>query len=186
MYVSEHLKWRILIAQALKSFHLDLKSVVYGKSVDLRQVSVRHDLRHVPELPQQGEVRHLETQTAAVHPDRAETARRHPARVRPPACPQAERLVDADRNRRGSARRRARKRDGAPRPENPRRLTLNRKRNRAARSLATRFSHAAERRGFEPLKPFRGLLAFQAGQFNHSCIFPKGAPKVHNISRFCK
>lgn len=44
----------------------------------------------------------------------------------------------------------------------------------------------AERRGFEPLKPFRGLLAFQAGQFNHSCIFPKGAPKVHNISRFCK
>ena len=95
-------------------------------------------------------------------------------------------IVDADRNRRGSARRRARERDGAPRPENPRRLTLNRKRNRAARSLATRFSHAAERRGFEPLKPFRGLLAFQAGQFNHSCIFPKGAPKVHNISRFCK
>ena len=46
--------------------------------------------------------------------------------------------------------------------------------------------HPAERRGFEPLKPFRGLLAFQAGQFNHSCIFPKGAPKVHNISRFCK
>ena len=44
----------------------------------------------------------------------------------------------------------------------------------------------AERRGFEPLKPFRGLLAFQAGQFNHSCIFPKGAPKVRNISRFCK
>ncbi len=31
----------------------------------------------------------------------------------------------------------------------------------------------AERRGFEPLKPFRGLLAFQAGQFNHSCTFPK-------------
>lgn len=44
----------------------------------------------------------------------------------------------------------------------------------------------AERRGFEPLKPFRGLLAFQAGQFNHSCIFPKDAPKVRNISRFCK
>ena len=129
----------------------------------LRLESVRHDLRHVPELPQQGEVRHLETQTAAVHPDRAETARRHPARVRPPACPQAERLVDADRNRRGSARRRARERDGAPRPENPRRLTLNRKRNRAARSLATRFSHAAERRGFEPLKPIRGLLAANSG-----------------------
>lgn len=35
----------------------------------------------------------------------------------------------------------------------------------------------AERRGFEPLKPFRGLLAFQAGQFNHSCISPKNAPK---------
>ena len=31
----------------------------------------------------------------------------------------------------------------------------------------------AERRGFEPLKPFRGLLAFQAGQFNHSCTFPQ-------------
>ena len=31
----------------------------------------------------------------------------------------------------------------------------------------------AERRGFEPLKPFRGLLAFQAGQFNHSCTFPR-------------
>ena len=33
--------------------------------------------------------------------------------------------------------------------------------------------HPAERRGFEPLKPFRGLLAFQAGQFNHSCTFPR-------------
>lgn len=30
----------------------------------------------------------------------------------------------------------------------------------------------AERRGFEPLKRFGRLLAFQAGQFNHSCIFP--------------
>ena len=30
----------------------------------------------------------------------------------------------------------------------------------------------AERGGFEPPKPFWGLLAFQAGQFNHSCIFP--------------
>ena len=47
-------------------------------------------------------------------------------------------------------------------------------------------STSAERRGFEPLKPFRGLLAFQAGQFNHSCIFPFGAPKVRNISRICK
>ena len=30
----------------------------------------------------------------------------------------------------------------------------------------------AERGGFEPPKPFWGLLAFQAGQFNHSCISP--------------
>lgn len=30
----------------------------------------------------------------------------------------------------------------------------------------------AERRGFEPLKRFWRLLAFQAGQFNHSCTFP--------------
>ncbi len=187
MYVSEHLKWRILIAQALKSFHFErenanrnLKLVfeTFGKYL----LGTTYDTF----LNYLNKEKYDKTQTAAVHPDRAETARRHPARVRPPACPQAERLVDADRNRRGSARRRARKRDGAPRPENPRRLTLNRKRNRAARSLATRFSHAAERRGFEPLKPFRGLLAFQAGQFNHSCIFPKGAPKVHNISRFCK
>ena len=132
------------------------------------------------------EVRHLGTQAAAVHPDRAETARRHPAHVRPPARPQA----GTPRGRRTAivrtARRRAREGEGTPRPEKPRRLTLNRKRNRVASDLATRFSHSAERRGFEPLKPFRGLLAFQAGQFNHSCIFPKRAPKVHNISRFCK
>ena len=31
----------------------------------------------------------------------------------------------------------------------------------------------AERGGFEPPKPFWGLLAFQAGQFNHSCISPR-------------
>lgn len=31
---------------------------------------------------------------------------------------------------------------------------------------------SAERRGFEPLIPFRGIHAFQACQFNHSCIFP--------------
>ena len=30
----------------------------------------------------------------------------------------------------------------------------------------------AERGGFEPPKRFWRLLAFQAGQFNHSCIFP--------------
>ena len=35
----------------------------------------------------------------------------------------------------------------------------------------------AERRGFEPLKPFRGLLAFQAGQFNHSCTSPCGSQR---------
>lgn len=44
----------------------------------------------------------------------------------------------------------------------------------------------AERRGFEPLKPFRGLLAFQAGQFNHSCIFPDSRAKIDKLSRFCK
>ena len=44
----------------------------------------------------------------------------------------------------------------------------------------------AERRGFEPLKPFWGLLAFQAGQFNHSCIFPDSRAKIDKLSRFCK
>ena len=39
----------------------------------------------------------------------------------------------------------------------------------------------AERRGFEPLKPFRGLLAFQAGQFNHSCTFPRIKKKEPTI-----
>lgn len=38
----------------------------------------------------------------------------------------------------------------------------------------------AERRGFEPLKPFWGLLAFQAGQFNHSCISPDCGDKSNN------
>ena len=33
----------------------------------------------------------------------------------------------------------------------------------------------AERGGFEPPIPFRGILAFQASQFNHSCISPKTA-----------
>ncbi len=41
----------------------------------------------------------------------------------------------------------------------------------------------AERRGFEPLKPFGGLLAFQAGQFNHSCIFPSGCKDKHNFPK---
>ena len=36
----------------------------------------------------------------------------------------------------------------------------------------------AERGGFEPPKPFWGLLAFQAGQFNHSCIFPFAWAKI--------
>ena len=31
----------------------------------------------------------------------------------------------------------------------------------------------AERAGFEPAKPFRGLHAFQACLFNHSSISPK-------------
>ena len=30
----------------------------------------------------------------------------------------------------------------------------------------------AERGGFEPPIPFWGIRAFQAGQFNHSCISP--------------
>ena len=175
MYVSEHLKWRILIAQALKSFHFErenanrnLKRVfeTFGKYL----LGTTYDTFLNYLNKEKYDISKLKLPPYILI---AETARRHPARVRPPARAQAERLVDADRNRRGTARRRARERDGAPRPENPRRLTLNRKRNRAARSLATRFSHAAERRGFEPLKPFRGLLAFQAGQFNHSCTFPK-------------
>lgn len=33
-------------------------------------------------------------------------------------------------------------------------------------------SMIAERGGFEPPIPFRGILAFQASQFNHSCISP--------------
>ena len=39
----------------------------------------------------------------------------------------------------------------------------------------------AERGGFEPPKPFWGLLAFQAGQFNHSCIFPYCGGKDRNF-----
>ena len=186
MYVSEHLKWRILIAQALKSFHFErenanrnLKRVfeTFGKYL----LGTTYDTFLNYLNKEKYDISKLKLPPYILIALKLLDAIRL-------ACDrlQAERLVDADRNRRGSARRRARERDGAPRPENPRRLTLNRKRNRAARSLATRFSHAAERRGFEPLKPFRGLLAFQAGQFNHSCIFPKGAPKVHNISRFCK
>ena len=31
---------------------------------------------------------------------------------------------------------------------------------------------SAERMGFEPMVPFRGTHAFQACQFNHSCISP--------------
>jgi hypothetical protein len=33
----------------------------------------------------------------------------------------------------------------------------------------------AEREGFEPSIPFRGIHAFQACQFNHSCTSPEGA-----------
>ena len=42
----------------------------------------------------------------------------------------------------------------------------------------------AERRGFEPLKPFWGLLAFQAGQFNHSCISPFVPTKILFFAKF--
>lgn len=35
----------------------------------------------------------------------------------------------------------------------------------------------AERGGFEPPKPFRGLHAFQACQFSHSCIFPNAGQR---------
>ena len=43
---------------------------------------------------------------------------------------------------------------------------------RHKKSDETTHRFVAERGGFEPPKPFWGLLAFQAGQFNHSCIFP--------------
>ncbi len=39
-------------------------------------------------------------------------------------------------------------------------------------SNSLNFIFLAERRGFEPRNPFRGLHAFQACQFSHSCIFP--------------
>ena len=42
----------------------------------------------------------------------------------------------------------------------------------------------AERGGFEPPKPFWGLLAFQAGQFNHSCIFPFAGAKIETFAQF--
>ena len=174
MYVSEHLKWRILIAQALKSFHFERENANRNLKLVFETFG-----KYLLGTTYDTFLNYLNKEKYDISKLKL-----------PPYILIALKLLDAIRlacdRRRGSARRRARKRDGAPRPENPRRLTLNRKRNRAARSLATRFSHAAERRGFEPLKPFRGLLAFQAGQFNHSCIFPKGAPKVHNISRFCK
>ena len=38
--------------------------------------------------------------------------------------------------------------------------------------LLDRFTFSAERRGFEPRKPFRSLHAFQACLFSHSSIFP--------------
>ena len=37
----------------------------------------------------------------------------------------------------------------------------------------------AERTGFEPVKPFRGLHAFQACLFNHSSIFPVDGNTSH-------
>ena len=42
----------------------------------------------------------------------------------------------------------------------------------------------AERGGFEPPKPFWGLLAFQAGQFNHSCISPFAGAKIVYFAQF--
>ena len=42
----------------------------------------------------------------------------------------------------------------------------------------------AERGGFEPPKPFWGLLAFQAGQFNHSCISPFARTKIAFFAKF--
>ena len=42
----------------------------------------------------------------------------------------------------------------------------------------------AERGGFEPPKPFWGLLAFQAGQFNHSCISPFVPTKILFFAKF--
>ena len=168
MYVSEHLKWRILIAQALKSFHFERENA-------------NRNLKRVFETFG----KYLLGTTYDTFLNYLNKEKYDISKLKlPPYILIALKLLDAIRL--ACDRLHARRPNGAPRPENPRRLTLNRKRNRAARSLATRFSHAAERRGFEPLKPFRGLLAFQAGQFNHSCIFPKGAPKVHNISRFCK
>src|SRR5690606_4901230 len=41
----------------------------------------------------------------------------------------------------------------------------------------------AERGGFEPPIPFRGILAFQASQFNHSCISPKNGAIYKNFLR---
>ena len=37
---------------------------------------------------------------------------------------------------------------------------------------------SAERAGFEPAKPFRGLHAFQACLFNHSSTFPVSKYKI--------
>ena len=42
----------------------------------------------------------------------------------------------------------------------------------------------AERGGFEPPKPFWGLLAFQAGQFNLSCISPFVVAKIVLFAKF--
>ena len=152
MYVSEHLKWRILIAQALKSFHFERENANRNLKLVFETFG-----KYLLGTTYDTFLNYLNKEKYDISKLKL-----------PPYILIALKLLDAIRL------------------ACDRLHALNRKRNRAARSLATRFSHAAERRGFEPLKPFRGLLAFQAGQFNHSCIFPKGAPKVHNISRFCK
>ncbi len=53
-----------------------------------------------------------------------------------------------------------------------------------ARHLLAPFWIFAERGGFEPPKPFWGLLAFQAGQFNHSCIFPFATANIAQFAKF--
>ena len=52
------------------------------------------------------------------------------------------------------------------------------------RHLLAPFWIFAERGGFEPPKPFWGLLAFQAGQFNHSCISPYVVAKIALFAKF--
>ena len=45
------------------------------------------------------------------------------------------------------------------------------------------YTFLAERGGFEPPIPFRGIHAFQACLFNHSSIFPKASEKLSFVFR---